>query len=122
MTKYTQWQKSWDKWSGDLWGRLETELEEIQESRPSYYYTRKHAFFSLLWGPCSYCMKFQGCSHCPLYDLKACYSTLSLRRGLYTHTNWMYKAWVRRHRDMFEKYQQQFLKALEETKFPDEEE
>jgi len=121
MTNYMQWQKSWDKWNGDLWGRLEKKWEEIQEIAP-FDYTREDAFFSLLWGPCSYCKKFQSCSHCPLYEQRACSSTLSRRGGPYTYTNWMYIAWVRGDRNMFGKYQQRFLKALKETKFPDKEE
>jgi len=126
MTKYTQWQKSWDKWSGDLWGRLEKKLVEMESEdylfdEVYYRYIREKVFQFLLWNPCAYCDKYMvldKCSGCPLKEMGACNPSLNV----YALTSRMYHAWLTSDREMFEKHQQEFLKALKETKFPDEEE
>ena len=123
MTKYTQWQKSWDKWSGDLWGRLEKALSETPKEVDNLLENirRQQAFSDLLWHSCSYCEKYLkgvSCDQCPLNERKACFCFLANADTLTTR---MSADWAYNDKEEFLKNQQQFLKALEETKFPDEE-
>ena len=109
------WQESYDKWSGDLWGRLLAEEEEVKEiSTPPHYNSRERFIFKrLLWAKCSYCHKYIMCSSCPLH-VKACNGSL-YDDGTIIYQ--MFLAWSDKDKEKFEKLQEELLLIMERTRF-----
>jgi len=102
------WQDSYNKWSGNIWARME-KLVELDGSGKGY------AFDKVLWCKCAYCYYCgNDCTYCPLMKIDACYYS---RAALGYITSQMYDAWLHKEKARFYKLRKQMLKALIDTKF-----
>lgn len=119
---YNKWQKSWYKWDGDLWERL----EKVRENPDCTL--RFMAFETLLWTSCEYCKKYfikcfnfddddEGCIKCPLNKIHACNEKLTNYNFFLTDI--MCKTWDDNNKEEFLIVQKKFLQALKNTKFKD---
>ena len=118
MATYKMWQMSYDKWGGDLWGRL-NKLNYLEHEKVS----KLGIFLNLLCHKCSYCLRYTynigECSDCPLYKLKGCKHTWNMTPGEMIIEK-MCTKWIDDNEKDFLILQKEFLQLLMDTQFEDE--